>query len=212
MPSIIRNLVGGKSIADLKAPRSRRGGTNQIVDYWFGGITDTTGNVGDYESIQTITVGSGGQAAIDFTSIPQTYKHLQIRGLIKAASGVELHVQINGDTAANYSGHLLDANGSTTAANGGTYNANYIRMFYTTGMPTTGSVFGAIILDILDYTNTNKRKTIKTFYGADENSSGEIGLSGGAWHSTSAITQVTFNTTSSTFSQYSQLALYGLNG
>jgi hypothetical protein len=35
--------------------------------------------VGDYESIATVTVGSGGAANVEFTSIPATYTHLQLR-------------------------------------------------------------------------------------------------------------------------------------
>ena len=38
---------------------------------------------GSYESIQTVTVGLGGAANVEFTSIPATYTHLQIRGISK---------------------------------------------------------------------------------------------------------------------------------
>jgi hypothetical protein len=37
--------------------------------------------VGDYESIATVSVGGGGAADVEFTSIPGTYTHLQIRAL-----------------------------------------------------------------------------------------------------------------------------------
>jgi hypothetical protein len=36
-----------------------------------------TAAAGDFESIATVTVGSGGSAVISFTSIPSTYAHLQ---------------------------------------------------------------------------------------------------------------------------------------
>ena len=47
------------------------------------GVIDSakTGNLSSYESIQTITVGSGGASTIVFSSIPSTYAHLQIRAL-----------------------------------------------------------------------------------------------------------------------------------
>ena len=53
-----------------------------------------------YESIQTVTVGSGGQSTISFTSIPSTYKHLQIRMLARAtgASTVGL-IRFNSDAS-----------------------------------------------------------------------------------------------------------------
>jgi len=43
------------------------------------GFTSAVVGPGDYESIQTVTVGSTSQSSISFTSIPSTYKHLQIR-------------------------------------------------------------------------------------------------------------------------------------
>ena len=36
-----------------------------------------------YESIATVTVGAGGSSSISFTSIPSTYKHLQIRAITR---------------------------------------------------------------------------------------------------------------------------------
>jgi hypothetical protein len=40
-----------------------------------------TGNLvtTSYESIETVTVGSGGSATVTFSSIPATYTHLQIK-------------------------------------------------------------------------------------------------------------------------------------
>jgi len=63
---------------------------------------------GDFESIATVTVGSGGAASIEFASIPSTFQHLQIRfmGLL-SSSNQGVWVRFNDDSAANYSCHLL---------------------------------------------------------------------------------------------------------
>jgi hypothetical protein len=53
-----------------------------------------------YESIQTVTVGSGGQGTIVFSSIPSTYINLQVRAL-NIANGSYVDVILNGDTGGN---------------------------------------------------------------------------------------------------------------
>jgi hypothetical protein len=59
-----------------------------------------------YQSIQTITVGSGGLATASFTSIPQTYKHLQIRGFFNQGGGNWINTTYNSDTTAGaYQSH-----------------------------------------------------------------------------------------------------------
>ena len=62
---------------------------------------------GAYDSIATSTVGAGGAASIVFSSIPSTYTHLQIRGIVRISAIAEMRMQFNGDTATNYSWHEL---------------------------------------------------------------------------------------------------------
>jgi hypothetical protein len=166
---------------------------------------------GDYNSIATVTVGVGGQSTIEFTGIASTYKHLQIRGLVKGATGVQLQVRLNSDTTANYSSHNLAGDGAS-AVSTGSANVTFFRQFYNTGLPTAANTFGVIVMDILDYANTSKYKTSRVFYGSDANGTGELGMSSGTWFSTTAISTVTFSLPSGSFPQYSTLALYGING
>ena len=77
--------------------------------------------VGDYESIQTVLVGSGGQATITFTSIPSTYKHLQIRMLSRtnrAFARDALKIRFNSDSTNNYAFHYVDGDGASATAGG----------------------------------------------------------------------------------------------
>ena len=77
-----------------------------------------------YESIETVTVGSGGSATVSFTSIPATYTHLQIRGIARTATNVSLGLQFNSDTGSNYSRHFLNGNGSSAASGGAANTTN----------------------------------------------------------------------------------------
>ena len=166
---------------------------------------------GDYESIATVSVGVGGQATIEFSGIASTYKHLQIRGLVKGATGTQLQVRLNSDTTANFSSHNLAGDGAS-AASTGSANVTFFRQFPYSGLPTASNTFGVLVMDILDYADTNKRKTVRTLYGQDSNGSGEVGLSSGAWFGTAAVSTVTFFLPSGSFPQYSTLALYGIKG
>ena len=78
------------------------------------------GPKGDFESIATTTVGSGGQSTITFSSIPSTYKHLQIRYAAKNSGTSENFVAMkwvyNSDTAANYSNHYIYGSGAATGS------------------------------------------------------------------------------------------------
>ena len=76
-----------------------------------------------------------------------------------------------------------------------------------------GSTFGAVVIDILDYANTNKYKTIRSLSGTDyNNTSGAVGLFSGSWRNTNAITTIKITASSANLAQYSQFALYGIKG
>jgi hypothetical protein len=162
-----------------------------------------------YESIQTVTVGSGGTAEIEFTSIPSTFKHLQIRGLFLSNTAEEnLRVRFNSDSGTNYARHYLGGNGSSAFA-AGTPNETYA----LAGLSPNSTQPAACVLDILDYGSTNKYKTTRSLYGDDKNGAGYVYLSSGLWQSTIAITSVELSFTStSIFNEYSSFALYGIKG
>ena len=159
-------------------------------------------SLSNYESIQTITVGAGGTANVEFTSIPSTYKHLQVR--VSVSDGGSL-VQLNSDTGTNYKRHYLYADG--TAGYAGSGGATNGLSFLSFG---NSSSFAANIIDILDYTNTNKYKTLRNLSGVDYSGSGELFIVSGLWLSTSVITSIKFS--GNTIGQGSTFALYGIKG
>jgi len=162
---------------------------------------------GDFESIATVSVGGGGAANVEFTSIPATYTHLQIRGIGRITSGAQIgYLQVNGDTTAtNYYVHALEGDGASAYA----YAVNSYPRF--TSLPSNTSIFGVTVLDLLDYVNTNKYKTFRALGGADKNGSGEITLYSGLWKNTDAVSSIKLIPNSgATFAEHSTYALYGI--
>jgi len=176
---------------------------------------DGTGEVGDYQSISTVTVGGGGAASVSFSSIPSTYTHLQVRGILRStgAGSADFFATstFNSDSGSNYSVHYLFGDGASVTASGlSSQTKNYAGV----GIQTSGlaNTFGVLVLDILDYANTNKYKTIRSLSGDDRNGAGSITLISGAWLSTSAITSMVLIPPTGNFAQYSHFALYGIKG
>jgi hypothetical protein len=176
------------------------------------GILDSgAAPIGTYDSIATVTVGSGGSASISFTSIPSTYTHLQIRAnMTTATAGYGMLVRFNSDSGSNYVQHYLLGNG--TAASGGAYTAQTEANLFglSTGSSTTQP--SVAVGDILDYANTNKYKTVRSLSGVDKNGSGEISLISSLWMNTAGITSITIEPRGVNYSQYSSFALYGIKG
>ena len=169
-----------------------------------------------FESIQTVTVGSGGSSSISFTSIPATYTHLQIRGIGRTdrSEGNQdaLKIRYNSDTGNNYAIHYLLGNGSSVSAGASTG----ISGVFADGITNTNSAancFGAFVIDILDYANTNKYKTNRALSGREDNTVGAGWFESGLWVNTNAISSITIIPNSGpNFLQYSQFALYGIKG
>jgi hypothetical protein len=163
----------------------------------------TTANA--YSSIATI-YPSGTTSAI-FTNIPQNYTHLQIRCFTKFGSAADLVGTFNGDNGSNYTYHGVYGDGANalnlSGAGGGQTH------FYLGYNATNGTSYDVSIVDILDYSNTSKYKTVRSLHGVDVNGSGGfIMLSSGSWLNLSPVSSI--NLGGGTFSSYSQISLYGI--
>jgi len=153
-------------------------------------------------------------STVTFSNIPQGYKHLQVRILARDNRAVtfdNLIIQANGDTGSNYSDHFIYGDGASVGSGGGA-SVPDSRVGTITGSSTTASVFGANVIDILDYTNTNKYKTVRGLTGADANGSGQTVFRSNLWLNTAAITSLTFTPGGGSFVQYSRFSLYGIKG
>jgi hypothetical protein len=169
--------------------------------------------VGDYESIATVTVGSGGQTTISFTSIPGTYKHLQIRNISREKPSGDslfngLFATFNSDTGSNYAQHFVRGSGSAAQA-GAAASQTSMGLGGIVQGGNAANIFGVGVIDILDYANTSKYKTVRTLFGYDANGSGYAALSSNLWQSKNAITSITMTPVYG-IAEYSSFALYGI--
>jgi hypothetical protein len=155
-------------------------------------------------------------ATVTFSSIPQVYEHLQVRlwGYNTSGSDRSLEYKFNNDATAVYANHYLLGSGAAASA-GAQTGRNYCYTFDAdsvqrgfNGDSTKASTF---LIDILDYSNTNKFKTVRAIGGWDGNGSGYIGLASNLWRSTAAIDRIDFTLPYSTnFGANTTFALYGI--
>jgi hypothetical protein len=166
---------------------------------------------GAYDSIATTTLGSA-TASITFSSIPATYTHLQIRvlGSMSASGADDLCLRFNSDTGSNYAAHYLVGNG--TSASAGAYTSATFTRAGANALPTATSTYGVAVIDLLDYANTSKYKTMRALAGNDTNGAGYVALGSGLWQSSTAINTILLYPFASTFTANTQIALYGIKG
>jgi hypothetical protein len=167
-----------------------------------------------YESIATAT-GTGSSGIITFTSIPQTYKHLQVRAILRgtaAASANGTDMRYNSDSGANYTLHRLIGDGASASADAYTGRTG-AWLGLEVDASAASNIYAAAVVDILDYTNTNKYKTSRSMGAYDLNGSGQINFASALWLNTAAITSITITAASSgNWTTGSSFALYGIKG
>lgn len=168
-----------------------------------------------YESIATL-IASGSSQELTFSNIPQTYKHLEIRGIGQASYSSNdygvIGVRFNGDSGSNYTRHALNGSGGGGSATSyGIVPSTYADCGNGAYLNTTNTV-GASIITILDYTNTSKNKVAQGFSGTDNSGIGALNIASGVWSSTAAITSVTVYQQNANLTNKSTYALYGIKG
>lgn len=169
----------------------------------------------DFESIAT-AVGTGSSDSITFNSIPSGYTHLQIRGIAavnyNSADFGTIGVRFNGDTGTNYTRHPLRgfrSGGVNYLQTSGIANTTYAEAGIAY-LKIGDNILGANVIDILDYNNTNKNKTVRGFSGAQWTTAGAVQLGSGVWRSTASVTSVTLFGSNGNFGTQTTFALYGI--
>jgi len=167
-----------------------------------------------YELLETVVLGSN-QAEIDFTNLGtnygSTYKHLQIRMTHRAANSTRsdnIYLRFNGDTT-GYALHFLYGNGSSVAS-GGSANQTSMIVGRATGATSGANIFGAAVFDILDWNNSNKNTTVRSFTTANDGTDNTVWLFSGLWIDTGAVTSINLHTGAGDFVTGSRISLYGL--
>jgi hypothetical protein len=181
----------------------------------YNSLWDGVSAVGSMDAIGYVEPAGSFQTT--FNSIPGTYQHLQLRIYNRIdATGIGNGrgiLRLNGDAGANYSFHGLYGEGAATAASESSSGNTFMNTHGGLFNGNTAGCFDAAIIDILDYSNTNKNTTIRSFYGNDLNGSGFIGFYSGAWYNTAAVTSVTVGARSGLVPSWlagTTISLYGI--
>jgi hypothetical protein len=134
----------------------------------FGAVTTIpyAGPFGAYDALASVTLSSTTNT-VSLIGIPSGYKHLQLRGFT-LTDGLDNYVMLrfNEDSSSSYSIHDIYANG-TNAFAGAVVNGTHAGAGYT-GNDTFPAPF---VCDILDYSTTQKFKTVRALGGSDRNGS-----------------------------------------
>ena len=169
-----------------------------------------------YESIATILPSVAPPASTyTFSSIPQTYKSLQLRWTtVPQTSGYAFYIRFNGvATGGQYTHRSIYGRGNSQIINTtGGASQNEIIVSNSNGGTIANQPQSGII-DLLEYTNTSKVKVVSAIMGMGTNNGGTEGavlMGSGVWNSTAAITSITFAAGINFIS--GSLALYGIKG
>jgi hypothetical protein len=168
-----------------------------------------------YKKIASVTVGSGGAANIQFTSIPGTYTDLLIKLSTRDDSNdgsPSARITFNGSTANEYTNRrVVGFSGTSTGSFSDTSIAYAYAGFNTTSVHTA-STFSNNEIYIPNYAgSTNKSFSMD---GVIENNSASVnalGLYAQIWSNTAAITSVLIKPATANFVQYSTAVLYGIS-
>lgn len=168
-----------------------------------------------FDSISTSFLTSS-TPDIYFNSIPSTYQHLQFRINGFSDNFGSIFMRINGDTDVN----MYSSTGYWGQWNQANAQVSGILTGRSAILPGVGSFqFGTtypyvMIIDVLDYKNTNKKKNIRSFHGASTNGThynDGVGVSAGNYNSTTAINSVHFFLDGgNVFRANTRIALYGI--
>jgi hypothetical protein len=185
------------------------------LGFWAASGAGGGASAADFQLISTQVLGSSA-SSVTFSSIPSTFRHLQLRMTLKDSNGGSTmdaaYYTYNGDTGANYAWHYLSGNGSGVNSGWSNTYANSIRGVATSLF--TASAYSSHVMDILDYKQTTKNKTTRIIGGATNSTytAYEVAMNSGLWLSTAAITSITVGAVSGqTWVSGCRFSLYGWN-
>ena len=161
--------------------------------------------------IASVTVGSGGAASIDFTSIPSTYTDLIIKATSRNTSTAGaawnyFKLKPNG-LSTNLSYRFVYGVGTSAASDLGTGN---LIGGYSNDSSSTANTFGSSDIYIPNYAGSNYKSISSDSVTENNDTSAIAVLSANLWSDTAAITSITLEQATGNFAQYSTFYLYGI--
>ena len=144
-------------------------------------------------------------ASVTFSSIPGGYKDLVLVATITSNVTTDIDFRFNGSSASVYSQVIMSGNGSSTFSPSG--SNTYLRPTYYGG--ATAAVGNNVIMQIMDYSATNKHKTILS---RTSNANDGVDAAAGRFAVTDAITSIeVFNISGRIWQIGSTFRLLGVN-
>jgi len=160
-----------------------------------------------YTELLKTTVGTAtSSVTLDLTGISGYTDLVMIISQLGTASGAEVYMQLNGDTASNYSYTQLYGNGSS-ASSIRQSSQTFLKLFANEASSTTAP--STYIVNLQNYSNTTTFKTI--LFRSNGGGTPAVAAAVGLWRKTpEAITSLTIYTPVSTFAVGSTFSLYGI--
>lgn len=162
--------------------------------------------------IEHIEVPSGGQTAIEFTNIPQTYTDLFIVLSLRAVSGTfpSSSVSLNTYGSGSYTRRQIFGNGSSYGSN--TTSETELYLSQIPGSGNTANVFGNTQIIISNYTGSTTKMILADLVASQEATQSYQAQTLGLWNQTAAVTTVSLQTygRAQDLAQYSSATLFGV--
>ena len=160
-----------------------------------------------YQLISLVTVGSGGAATIDFTSIPSTYTDLLVSTSLRTTgTGGYTAITFNSNTS-NYTNRWLQGDGAAATSGNNTGRFAEVPDYST----YTASTFSNSQIYIPNYTSSNNKSYSSDTVNENNATTAYMYLIAGLWSNSSAITSIQLSPSSGNFVQYSTAYLYGIS-
>jgi hypothetical protein len=159
--------------------------------------------------IASVTVGSGGAATIDFTSIPSTYTDLQLVFTARntGSSNVFTQMTFNGNSS-SYSYRGLFGNGSS--ASSFTASAAYIYVGDMVLSTYTANTFSSESVYVPNYAGSNNKSVSIDSVNENNATAAADYLTAALWSNSAAIDRITLTPGGGSYAQYSTAVLYGI--
>lgn len=167
-------------------------------------------------SIATTEVSSP-VSYVEFTSVPNTYKYLQIRMVGRGTASSNYYttqITFNGDTTASYAGAEIYTGGTgVTVSNTVSDNSISYGPFGPAAL-NAANFYGIGTIDIYGYNDTNMNTTVSSWSGFEPNRTtdptGYILERFGTWFKTNTVSTIRLTVNSGNWAQYSRFSLYGM--
>lgn len=164
-----------------------------------------------FELISAVTVGSGGAATIDFTSIPSTFTDLCLELSLRtsySSNFISAQVTFNGSSS-SYSQRMVYGDGSSALSASG--SGSYLDWSaYGTGTTATASTFGNGQIYIPNYAGSANKSIYADSVSENNATQALAGMTAGFWSNTAAINRITLTGNGGNIAQYSTAYLYGV--